>query len=225
MTMSVTGKPDGRDGGPVYELSQVDAAASGAALDVSALPSFAFSHRSLMWWATAGMMGIEGCAFALAAVMLLYLHVHAPVWPLASRPPELAWGSLNTIVMLTSLVPNHWTRKSAEKLDLKGTRIGMLLCLLWSAVFLGIRWLEFANLNCRWDDNAYGSIVWLLMGLHTTHLLTDFGDSAVLAALLFKKPLPGRRFVDVSESAVYWYFVVLAWLPIYALVYLLPRPW
>jgi cytochrome c oxidase subunit I+III len=224
MTMSLTGKPDGREEALWrLERSQADVVASGAELDVSALPSFAFSHRSLMWWATAGMIAIEGSAFALAAVMLLYLRVHAPVWPLSTRPPELFWGSLNTVVMLTSLVPNHWTKKCAEMLDLKGTRTGMLLCLLWAAVFLGIRWLELANLNCRWDDDAYGSIVWFLMGLHTTHLLTDFGDSAVLAALLFKKPLPARRFVDVSESAVYWYFVVLAWLPIYALVYLLPR--
>lgn len=198
---------------------------SGEALDVSTLPSFAFSHRSLMWWATGGMMCIEGFAFALAGVMLLYLRVHAPLWPLASLPPVLTWGTVNTVVMLSSLVPNHFTKKAAEKLDLPRTRLGMLVCLAWSAVFLGVRWLEFDNLNCRWDDDAYGSIVWLLLGLHTVHLLTDFVDSAVLSALLFKTPLPARRFVDVSESAVYWYFVVLAWLPIYALIYLLPQPW
>jgi heme/copper-type cytochrome/quinol oxidase subunit 3 len=198
---------------------------SGAALDVSGLPSFGFSHRSLMWWATAGLMAIEGCAFALPAVMLLYLRVHAPSWPLSTPPPALVWGTLNTLVMLTSLVPNQWTKKAAEKLDLEHTRIGLLVCLAWAAVFLGVRWLELANLNCRWDDDAYGSIVWLLMGLHTVHLLTDFVDSAVLTALLYRKPLPARRFVDVSENSEYWYFVVLAWLPIYALVYLLPQPW
>jgi cytochrome c oxidase subunit III len=80
-------------------------------------------------------------------------------------------------------------------------------------------------LNTRWDDTAYGSVVWLLMGLHTTHLVTDFYDSAVLVALVFFETMDGRRFVDVSESAVYWYFVVLAWLPIYAVVYWAARPW
>jgi heme/copper-type cytochrome/quinol oxidase subunit 3 len=147
------------------------------------------------------------------------------VWPLSTLPPALTWGTLNTVVMLTSALPNHWTKKAAEELDVRRTRVGLLVCVLWAAVFIGIRWLEFDTLNCRWDDDAYGSIVWLLMGLHTVHLLTDFGDSVVLAVLLFQKPLPGRRFVDVSENAVYWYFVVLAWLPIYALVYLLPQPW
>jgi heme/copper-type cytochrome/quinol oxidase subunit 3 len=32
-------------------------------------------------------------------------------------------------------------------------------------------------------------------------------------------PLEGKRFVDVSENALYWYFVVLSWLPIYAVIY------
>ena len=38
-----------------------------------------------------------------------------------------------------------------------------------------------------WDQNAYGSIVWVLLGLHTTHLLTDVGDTLVLTALMFTR--------------------------------------
>ena len=49
------------------------------------------------------------------------------------------------------------------------------------------------------------------------------GHSAVLAVLMFTGPLEERRFVDVSENAMYWYFVVLSWLPIYALIYFAPR--
>jgi hypothetical protein len=28
-----------------------------------------------------------------------------------------------------------------------------------------------------------------------------------------------KRFVDVSENALYWYFIVFSWLPIYVLLY------
>ena len=76
------------------------------------------------------------------------------------------------------------------------------------------RWREYAN--------AYGSIVWFLLVLHT-HLVIDAIDTAVLAALLYPGPFEGKRFVDVSESALYWYFVVLSWLPIYAVIYIAPR--
>jgi heme/copper-type cytochrome/quinol oxidase subunit 3 len=40
---------------------------------------------------------------------------------------------------------------------------------------------------------------------------------------MFTGPLEGKRFVDVSENAMYWYFVVLSWLPIYAVAYWAPR--
>jgi cytochrome c oxidase subunit 3 len=193
------------------------------ALDASTLPSFAFSHRSLMWWATAGMIAIEGTVFGLAVMSYLYFRVHAQVWPLRDAPPALLWGSLNVLVMLTSLVPNQWTKQAAEKLDLRGTRIGLSVCLAWSAVFLVVRCLEFTALNTRWDGDAYGSAVWMLLGLHTVHLVTDFADSAVLTVLMFQQSQDGRRFVDVSESCAYWYFVVLSWLPIYTVIYWLPR--
>ena len=47
--------------------------------------------------------------------------------------------------------------------------------------------------------------------------------SAVLAVLMFTGPIEEHRFVDVEENAVYWYFVVLAWLPIYGVIYWTPR--
>jgi heme/copper-type cytochrome/quinol oxidase subunit 3 len=40
---------------------------------------------------------------------------------------------------------------------------------------------------------------------------------------MFTKHAHDRRFVDVSENSFYWYFVVLTWLPIYAVIYLVPR--
>ena len=89
---------------------------------------------------------------------------------------------------------------------------------------LVIRGFEFTALNVRWDSNAYGSIVWVLLGLHTTHLVTDVVDTAVLlAALLCGHVGAPRRFTDITENADYWYFVVLAWLPVYAVLYLVPR--
>jgi heme/copper-type cytochrome/quinol oxidase subunit 3 len=62
-------------------------------------------------------------------------------------------------------------------------------------------------------------VVWMLLALHTTHLVTDTIDTTVLAVLMFTGPLEGKRFVDVSENAMYWYFVVGSWLPIYAVIY------
>ena len=45
----------------------------------------------------------------------------------------------------------------------------------------------------------------------------------MLDVLLFTGPVEGQRFADVSENAMYWYFVVFSWLPIYAVIYGVPR--
>ncbi|HEX5539363.1 MAG TPA: cytochrome c oxidase subunit 3 [Methylophilaceae bacterium] len=197
--------------------------ANQAQLNVAELPSFGFGHRSLMWWGTIGLMVIEGTVFALCVMIYFYLRSHASAWPMSEAPPGLLWGSVNTLILLVSCLPNQWTKQAAQRLELKKVRIGIVLCLLFALAFLGVRILEFQSLNCRWDGSAYGSVVWMLMGLHTTHLVTDTLDTLVLAVLMHTGPLEGKRFADVSENAVYWYFVVLSWLPIYLVIYWAPR--
>lgn len=195
----------------------------GEALDVAALPSYAFGDRSIMWWGTMGVIAIEGTVFALAVMSYFYLRTHAQAWPLGVPPPDLVWGTLNTLILLLSLVPNGIAKRAAEKHDLLGVRLGMCVGIVFAVAFIAVRFLEFGALNVRWDTNAYGSIVWILLGLHFVHLLTDFFDTLVLTVLMFTGPLEGKRFVDVAENAMYWNFVVGAWLPVYAVVYWAPR--
>jgi cytochrome c oxidase subunit I+III len=193
-------------------------------LDVSGLPSYKFSHHSLMWWGLMGLIAIEGTAFALSVGMYFYLWSQAQQWPLAALPPDLRWGTLNLALVLASLYPNHWTKRVAEDGNEPAMRLGLVVCTLFGLAIIAVRALEFTTLNVRWDTDAYGSIVWLIIGLHTTHVVTDVYDTVVLALLFFfSGPLEGRRHVDVSENAMYWYFVVWSWLAIYAVIYLMPR--
>ena len=191
----------------------------GRALDVEQLPTVVFSHRSLMWWGTLGVMVIEGTVFALAIMAYFYLRSHQETWPITSLPPDLRWGTINTVVMLVSFLPAHLAKRAAEKLSLGGVQVWLVVSTLFGIAFTFIRGLEFMTLNVRWDSNAYGSVVWLLLGLHTTHIVTDLLDTIVLTVLFFTGPLDGKRFVDVSENSFYWYFVVAAWLPIYFVIY------
>jgi cytochrome c oxidase subunit III len=194
-----------------------------AALDVGMLPTHAFGHRSVMWWATICMIAIEGMAFALAITSYLYLKGRVPHWPVGAPPPRILWGTVNVVVLVVSAWPNMMARRAAERFDLSGVRLWMAVALAFALVFNVVRFLEFGQLEVRWDTNAYGSVTWFLLGLHTTHVLTDFLDSSVLAAVMFFGRIDENRFVDVSENAMYWNFVVVSWLPIYAVIYLAPR--
>jgi heme/copper-type cytochrome/quinol oxidase subunit 3 len=197
----------------------------GPALDVSALPSFGFSHRSLMWWATLGLIGIEGTVFALTVGTYFYLRSHAAAWPLAEweQPPDLLWGTLQTVLLLASLWPMHEAKRWSERLDLPKVQLWLTVGTLVSLATLVLRVMEFKGLNCSWNSSAYGSAVWTLLGLHTTHLVTDALTNIVLNVLVFSRRMEGKRFVDVSEDSLYWYFVVWSWVPIYAVLYWAPR--
>lgn len=192
-------------------------------INVADLPSYAFSHRSVMWWGTLGMIAIEGTVFALMLMTYFYLRTRVIQWPPALDPPRLVWGTLNIVLLLASAIPNQLAKKAAEKRDLAGCRLWTWVMVGIGVVLMIVRGLEFTTLNCRWDSNAYGSVVWTLLGLHTVHLVTDIFDTVVLAVLLVTGPLEGKRFGDVAENALYWYFVVIAWIPIYAVIYLAPR--
>jgi heme/copper-type cytochrome/quinol oxidase subunit 3 len=192
-------------------------------LDVSALPKHAFGSRDLLWWGEAGFMAIEGTMFAMLLATLFYLRAVGGEWPPSPwRPPDLLWGTLNTAVMLASIWPSKKAEKAAHALDAHAMRFWMVVADLFAVLFLVLRGFEFAHLNVSWDSNAYGSVVWLVLGFHTTHLATDAVESWVLTYEIFKKT-DARRFVDVAEDCGYWDFVVLVWLPLYAVVYLLPR--
>jgi cytochrome c oxidase subunit III len=193
-------------------------------LDVGALAPGAFGSRSLMWWGTMGLVLIEGTAFAIAIAAYFYLRTRMTDWPPDGvAPPALRWGTINTVVLVASMVPNELAKRAGEHVDLRRVRVWMVVCLVFGVVFNAVRVVEFQHLNVSWDHDAYGSIVWLLLGLHTTHILTDFLDTAVLAALMFVGPIEEKRFIDVEENAAYWYFVVLTWLPIYGVIYWAPR--
>lgn len=191
--------------------------------DMAGLPTHGFGPRSITWWGTYGFILIEATVFVLAAAAYFYLKGQVPQWPPEGEPPDLLWGTLLTVVLLLSALPNIWMKRAAESEDATRSRVWLVVLLAFGAALIAIRVFEFGTLNCRWDSNAYGSIIWTTLGLHTLHLVTDFGDSAVLTTLAFTHEMDGRRFADVSEDAIYWNFVVALWLPVYLLLYWVPR--
>ena len=167
---------------------------------------------------------MEGTMLVILLVSYFFLRMTVPDWPPGrTPPPNLFWGTLNTVIILVSVFPNHLAKKAAESLDLKRVRLWTIVTLAFGIAFAIIRIFEFKNLNCHWMENAYGSIVWFNMGFHTAHVLTDLVDTVVLIVLMFAGPIEGRRFVDFSENSIYWNFVIAMWVVMYAVIYLGPR--
>lgn len=193
-------------------------------LDLAELTPNATGSASLTWWGTLAFMLIEATGFMMMIAVYLYLASLAPAWPPDTPPPDLGPGIWLTLILLVSVVPNLLVSRWAKRRDLKRVQIGLVIMTVIGLASVVPRVYEFRAMHVMWDSNAYGSAVWVLLGLHTTHILTDLADTVVLCALMFTRHADNpRRFGDVQDNALYWNFVVLAWLPILALLYGVPR--
>jgi cytochrome c oxidase subunit III len=192
-------------------------------LNVAGLPSIVFGYRSIIWWGTMGMMLIEGTMFAITVASYFFLRTRSSDWPPSLMPPRITAGTVNLVIFLASVAPAAWTQKVAQRANLKLTRIGLIVMSLIGVGNLAARVYEFPSLMSTWDANAYASITWMLLGLHTVHLATDWADTVVLAVLMFTGRIDGKRYMDASENSDYWYFVVVTWVPIYLVIYWAPR--
>ena len=193
--------------------------------DVGHLPDYAFGPTSIGWWGVFGFMLIEGFAFALAIGAYFYLIPIDQGWPPtgAAAEPALGWGTLFVALALLSEIPNHWTQRRAEALDVRGVQLGLSVMTGMGLLLILVRAFEFGGLGVGWDRNAYGSIVWALVVMHTFHTVTDVGDSAVLCTLTWRKKMTGRRHSDVADNALYWRFIVWSGVVVYTIVYWVPR--
>ncbi len=82
--------------------------------DLAELPTHAFSHHSLTWWGIVTFMIIEGVAFGVAGASYFFLMSHEQQWaPEPWNPPHILAGTLFTLLMLASEIPNTMIKKAA----------------------------------------------------------------------------------------------------------------
>ena len=193
-------------------------------IDASALPTEGFGVASPTWWGTLGFMIIEGSTLALCAMAYAYLSRRSPLWPPSGTPlPSLLLGTIVAGGMLASLIPAFLLNRAAKRMD-RGAVLRMLLIgTAVEAILVVLRAYELHALPMRWDGTAYGSTVWFTLGAHSTLLILDFGETVVFGVLLLLGPVAKRHFADVADSAMYWFFIVLIWVPLYFMLYVSPR--
>ena len=195
-----------------------------ATLDVSHLPSVAFGSRDPLWWGVMGFILIEVTILGIGMVSYFYLRTLAPVWPPPPTAlPALLLPTVNMLLMLVSVVPMSWVDRAARRKERRGVQIGLALCVTLGLGFSVLRGFEFRAVHTQWDSHAYGSVVWTLLGLHTFDLVAEVLETILLMVFAFTGPMTDHLFLDISDSAPFWYFVAAIWVPIYAVLYVVPR--
>jgi heme/copper-type cytochrome/quinol oxidase subunit 3 len=201
-------------------------------LDVSLLPHGALDHRGLIWWGNLLLLAIETTMFALLVAAYLYFRQNITPWPpprvqrfpvLLDPNPALLLPTVNLALLLASCVPTYLGDLAAKALDRRGVLRWDVVSLSMGVAAIVLRFFEFGAIHFRWDENAYASLVWVLLGTHLAHLFVmvlEEGNTFVWVAL---RGLDKKHALDMRVSAIYWYWVVGVWVLLYALIYLSPR--
>jgi heme/copper-type cytochrome/quinol oxidase subunit 3 len=200
-------------------------------INVSELPHHEFDTYDPVWWGNNFLLAIETSMFAILIATYFYLRQNFQLWPppvaqltATLKPlPELAYGTANTILLLVSCIPVVLMDRAARRGDRNYCQIGIVIAIAVGVIALVLRSFEFAAVYFRWDSNAYGSVVWFLLGMHMMHLLVLTSECVLLAVWIFTREFDMKHRVDIVTIAVYWYWVTGIWLLIYAIVYFTPR--
>ena len=202
-----------------------------AVIDVSELPHHEFDTYDPVWWGNNGLLAIETSMFAILIATYFYLRQNFPLWPppiaqltAPLRPlPELGYCTANTILLVLSCIPMILADRAARRGDVQRAQMGLVICFVLGIGAIVLRGFEFSAMQFRWDSNAYGSVVWFILGMHMMHLLVLTTETALLMIWTFTREFDMKHRVDIVTVGVYWYWVVAVWLVLFAIVYFTPR--
>ena len=197
---------------------------SSAAAQGHNLPQLVSGPKSSGWWGIFLLMLIESAVFVGLISSYFYLFANATVWPPAgTSSPSLGIPIVYSVVLLASGVVAWIGYRSLSNGDVATMRWWRLAGMVMLAVYLILKGYEYFNLEYQWDDSAYASILWLISGFHSGHVLTVLLKEIAIQALAWKGFFTQQRKGAVEGATMYWVFVAAWWIPLFATVYIFPN--
>lgn len=176
-----------------------------------------------IWYGMLFLILIESVVFASLVGTYFYLRSGAAVWPLDGiDPPALLLPSINALILFASSIPIYIADSGIRKGNQRRLKIGLVVSFLLGAAFLVLKYVEYSGLDYNWATNAYTSIVWTITGFHSMHVFALLLKTVVVGVLAFQGYFNAERNIGVQVNGIYWHFVVAAWVPLFATLYLSP---
>jgi len=192
-------------------------------VDASEHPSFG-PHQHPLWWGILGAVAIEAAVVATLLTSYFYLALQSGAWPPEGvDPPALLWPTVVLFLLPFSSWTMWWAGKGSDAGRKRQLAIGVTASVVIASLALVARSIQFTRLQIRWDEHAYGSMLWVIMGFHYTHVVSAILGTAVVAVLAWRGYFTPERQLGVVVDTLYWYFVAAVFLPIYLVLYWVPR--
>ena len=164
--------------------------------------------------------------FGSLIIAYLYVRVTSSSWPNDTQLHDLAIGTTNTIVLLTSSLAIILALQAAKAGNFKAAKIGLAgtftLGFLFLWLKLGLEWPAlFAKGFFPTSSGLPASTYFILTGAHAVHV----GVGLVVVAYLLVKTQMNKYTAEnhpaIENAGLYWHFVDIVWMFLFPLFYLI----
>jgi cytochrome c oxidase subunit III len=177
--------------------------------------------RSPVFLGMVMFIGSEIMLFGSFFTAYFYARFSAPEWPLGGFEIPAQATALNTAILIVSSFTMHWALIAIRKDSRVGLIAGLGITLVLGLTFLGLQMREYYHLPFRPGDGIFPSTFYSLTGLHGLHVFVG----ATLLSIAFLRSIRGhyssRAHIGLEVTGLYWHFVDVVWIFLYAVVYLL----
>jgi len=166
-------------------------------------------------------LGSEFMFFSGLFAAFFTIRANAPHWPPAGTKLDTIQAAIFTVVLLASSPTMQFGVWAEERGERGKARAWIVTSFLLGAAFLGNQMYEWKTLPFRPRTNAYGSLFYIMSGLHGLHVLLGL---VAMVALLGRMKGPRG---DAGETPVfqavsyYWHFVDIVWIGLFSALFLL----
>jgi len=180
--------------------------------------------RSTPWWGMVCLIMTESTIFAGLLASYFFLRASSKQWPPPGiEEPKLTLSIIFSFVLWGSSVPMLLAERGIKHGRDRRLRFGLMGAWLMGAAFLAYSLYDFHGLHYGWRDNAYGSIYYTTVGLHTLHVFVGLMMSVVVQIKAWLGKFSRERHVTVQVYAMYWHFVDAVWLFVFPTFILSPH--
>jgi cytochrome c oxidase subunit 3 len=166
-------------------------------------------------------LGSEFMFFSGLFAAFFTIRASAKVWPPPGTKLDLYQALAFTFVLLASSPTMQLGVWAQERGEFKKARNWIIASFLLGAAFLANQAYEWKTLPFRPRTNAYGSLFYVMSGLHGLHVLLGLvAMIALLGRLAGSKGDPGETAVYQAVS-YYWHFVDIVWIGLFSALFLL----
>jgi cytochrome c oxidase subunit I+III len=166
---------------------------------------------------------IEATEFVALIASYFYIRSYTADWPPGDTPmPDLLIPTIATALLLISVIPTYLGDQAIKKGNQRRLIINLIITIILELVFIALMLVNLQAVNYNWDQNAYASLYWVLIGTHLAFAAVMVLENAYVLVLALRGFYNSERHWGVEIDGMSSYFVAAAWIAVYLTVFISP---